>query len=307
MSHLFRTATLLALPLAIIGCAPLNPSLKIDDAPVGGAASAESGINSNTATILGSSLLITGPVDPNQANNRIRLSNPGSPADLGVLPPGRYFGNMQWSYQRMFSGTPETINASSVDFQVLEPDGCFTFNFGAPPPGAGAWTPSTQGWSASQFFVGDTDVLASQTAIPGLSPLNNQLDLLIHPNALRASSTVPLWRTDVQSPSLEKNAAWQTATGIQYWISASRYTNLNLQVQSILRVRKADGTIALFAEGMQGNRVFYPINTWSPVVSPIALPAGSTVVGAIIRIFGLLPLPTGPDINIKLGSICPKP
>lgn len=307
MSCLIRNSVFLALPLALLGCAPLNPTLNIDDVPVGNGASATFGITSNTASIIGSSLLITGPVDPNQAVNRFRLNNPASPADLGVLPPGRYLGNMTWTYKRLFSGTPETINASTADFQVREPNGCFRFNFSAPPAGATSWTPGTQGWAASQFYVGDTSVLASTSAVPAIYPYAEQLRMVVHPNALRTPSTVPLWRTDVQSPSLENNPGWQNAQGIQYWISADRYSNLNLQVQSILHVRKADGTTALFAEGTQTTRIFHPIAQWTQVVSPIPLPPGAKILGASIRIFGLLPLPAGPDIVFTLDDICPVP
>ncbi len=308
MTHLLKISLLAALVCALAACAPLSPDLRIADVQGGSPAVAEFGINPNTATINSSRLRIYGVFDPFQSPRVVvDQASPSSPSTLGVLAPGTYFGAMEWTYQRLFSGTPETINSSSASFQVIEPNGCFSFNFTPAPPGAANWTAGTQGWTASQYFVADSNVLASQTAWPVIQPLNNQLNLLVNANALRANSTVPLWRTDLRTPSLENNAPWQTAQGMRFSIGANRYSNLNLQSQSILTVRNPDGSFTLFAEGTQANRVFNPITGTAQVSSPIALPPGSKVVGATVRIFGVLPLPAGPDISIMLDDVCPLP
>jgi len=307
MSRSIQTIVCTASALALVACAPLSPDLRISDVQVGNPATDDYGINANTATIVGTKLVVQGPIDPNQSPNRVNQINPPNPAPLGILPPGRYFGVVTWDYKRLFSGNVETINSSSVDFQVVEPNGCFSFNFSSRPAVAGAWTPSTQGWSTSQYFIGDTNVLASQTSRAQIYPLNDQIVVNVIPNVLRTPSTVPQWRTDVGSPSLEKNAPWQTTQGLQYYIGANFYSGANLKAQSILVVRKADGTVALFAEGTQTNRVFHSIAQWTQITSPIPLPPGSTVLGAIVRIFGLMPLPPGPDIKITIDDICPVP
>lgn len=297
----------LASALALSACAPINPALRIDSVVVGSPASASFSIDPNTATMRGSRLVVRGPVDPNQNGIRIDVADPASPLALGVLPPGRYSGELSWRYQRLFSGTPESISASPADFQVMEPGGCFSFNFGSPPANAVNWTPNTQGWSASRFMQGDSDVPVPLPATPGLTVGSEQLVASVPADPLNWPTPRTLRHTDIQSPPLASNPAWQAARGLRYAVGGTPYASLDLRVQSILVVRKADGSTEKFAEGTPENRVFHRVGNWTAVTSPIPLPPGSTVVGAIVRVFGMLPLPPGNDVRVILDDICPLP
>ncbi len=301
----WATATLVVAALfGATACAPLNQQLRIDDAPQGSPARAEFSINWNTATSMGTQLTIRGPQQAFTGSLATpqTLVDPASPANLVLLSPGVYYGNMNWDYRRLFSGTTESKSASA-SFQVLEPNGCFSFDF------ASANSINAQGWSFDKYYLGETTTLASQTGQAQMQLANNQMTMFVVPNELRLPSTEPFWRVDMNSPALEANPGWANAQGVSFDVGARFATQAaQLKVQPVLTVRKADGTVAKFAEiDAAGNRVFRSLGQWTNESVGIPLPAGSRVLNVALRVWGAMPLPPGQSIQITFDNVCPRP
>lgn len=303
--RVWATAMLAAAALfGATACAPLNPQLRIADTSQGSPPAAEFSINWNTATSMGTQLTIRGPQQAFTGNLATpqTLADPVSPASLAVLQPGVYFGDMRWDYRRLFSGATESTSANA-GFQVMEPGGCFSFGFASPN------STNAQGWSFGKYYRGETDLLASQTGQAQMLLANSQMTMLVVPNELRLPSTEPFWRADMDSPSLESNPGWTNAQGVSFDVGTRYATQADqLKVQPVLTVRKADGTVAKFAEiDAAGNRVFRSLGQWTNESVPIPLPAGSRVLHVALRIWGALPLPAGQTIQITVDNVCPRP
>jgi hypothetical protein len=308
MGILQRGAAMLSAASLLGACAAPSTSLSVNDAELGSPNLAYPSFQANGANLNSSTLRAAGAVVPTTAY----------PVEIGPLAPGEYVAEYATNFQRLFSGQVETQRATA-SFRVREPSGCFSFN----RPSGGvpfAWN-NLQGWSAGGYYVAGTSTPASQTCSPSYhvadtygseSPDpadgNGGVRLFIYANCLRTPAVNNnQWHTDFSSPDLSAYPKWQGISGFSFAIRTSRMSGVNPQVQSIVTVRKADGTVATIAEGTQANRVFHPVTgTYQTISSPISIPAGATVMGARVRIFGTLPL-MPPDFEIDVDNFCPVP
>lgn len=308
MNAFARCAALCAVVVLAGACAAPSTSLSVGDADVGTPNPAYPSFRANGANLLFSELRAAGAV----------VTSNAYPVEVGPLAPGEYLAEYTTQFRRLFSSQVETQRASA-SFRVREPDGCFSFNR---PAGnvPFVWN-KLQGWSVDRYYVAGTGTLASPTCSPPYHVTdaygseapdpadgNGGVRLFHYANCLRTPAVNNTqWHNDFNSPELSAYPKWQGISGFRFAIRTSRTGGVNPQVQAILLVRKPDGTTGTFAEGTQANRVFHPLTgTYQTISSPISIPAGSTVTGARIRVFGTLPL-APPDFEIDVDNICPVP
>lgn len=204
---------------------------------------------------------------------------------------------------------PVTTTRTSVTanraVNVALPAGCFLFQ-----------NQSLQGFAARGFFNADTSTIVTPANfnpqwLASFGVLNaNSSDGSFFLNLQgaqppAASQVNGFYRFDIVSPDLSTNSAWQGGvTGVSFRYQATQLGALNLH--AVLHVRKADGTTAVFtqfnADGTPLTSAAFA-GSFQTMVDHVTLPAGSTVTGVDVRVFGqpgnILP-------SLMFDAICPR-
>jgi hypothetical protein len=205
------------------------------------------------------------------------------------------------------SHLPATSTSTSAvtnrSLSVLEPVGCFDFR-----------NQSLQGVTVKGFFDADTTTIVTPAKVTpawssvgffGLNATDGSVFLDLsgaHPPS--ANQVDEFYRFDVVSPDLSANQNWQNLTGVSF-----RFMSTNSEayfLHAVVRARKPDGSIALFTQtDANGVPLTAPAlgDTFQTMIDRVAMPAGSTVVGVDVRVFG------DPELNppnLFVDAICPR-
>lgn len=317
-------AWVLALPLGPAACAPTIEDIEIDEVTEGEPIPVEAEITPYLSHLRDVRLAV-GPHPPPH----------GPYQDAGVLTEiadNRYEGTsagqtyggyelrVEVDYRYGFFPFVSDTRHKVKTFLVDGPPSCFTFD------GEGV---ELDGWRIEGVYDGD---LPDPVADPDLPFF--WLDSSNWPepkDAARAGDTrgaaifsidlvdIPAdpdlystgyWRVSLVSPDLTGRSAWQSPDGgIRFWIMTEAK---DLDVQPLLRVRRADGTtVHLFEKGPQGKPVFHRIETtgaWLEIAWRFELPDDvSEVLEAEVRIFGAVgDLAYNNGAESFLDGVCPR-